>query len=367
MHLGAPEELWREVFSRFAAIVRMNPWAWFGENHAFAIHPHGYSEPFFVHPCDGRYGCGRRSLAIVYGWNGDALFRLVGNSAGMRHAVTRSLEIPLVVATMRKVENTSELERQTAASFASMPDGSNAEIPVFVSFRPGWMPWHLSRVEVESSAKVLNQALGVFLRAEEDVSLVNQDNGAMQWVRRQEEGGKWDEGWTAKGAFQEFGQKRAFSLDKDLVGKVLALPDTMEPVSVDFDVIPQIALLNTDTVKLRGEDGRIPMGYFFAIQNFTEGGVASLNALESGIYYPASDIGSIGKFFHNVLAKFFLKSKARPKTIIVATERMRGILRPLQMEVPFKTVFHERLPSYDLLFKTVAAAVARGKNERQVE
>lgn len=358
MFLGAPENLWQEVFSRFAAIARMDPWAWFGENLSFAIHPDGYAEPFFVHPAAGRYGCGRRSLAIVYGWNGDALYRMVGNSPGARHLLTRSLEITLVVATMRKVKDTSGLERQTASAFATVPDDPEAEIPVFVSFRPGWMPWHLSRVEVESSAKVLNQALGVFLRAEENVSLVRQGNPAMLWVRRQE-GGKWNEGWASKGAFREFGQKRAFDIAKGKVDEVLALPGTMEPVSVDFDVIPQIALVNADAVKLRGEDGRIPMGYFFAIQKFSENGAPSLNALESGIYYPASDIGSLDKFFHDILVKFFIKAKARPGTIVVSTERMRGMLRPLQMQVPFKIVFHEKIPSYDMLFSAIAAAIAK--------
>lgn len=360
MFLGTPDALWKEVFAKFHSVDRLRPWRWFKEVHSFAIHPKGYAEPFFIHPLGGRFK-GEKGLAIVYGWNGDALLRETFVPDEPRHLATRSFELPLVICAMRDKKPLAEMELETVKAFGTDADKDGAEAPTFTSFRPGWLPWHLSRVEVQSTATVLNQVLGVFLRAEEDISLIEQGNSSMVWVRRQDEAsGKWEEGWTRKRPFVEFGAKRKLELKDDTIAKILALPDTMPTVSIDFDAVPKLSLISRDAVKIRGEDGRLPMGYFFAIQNFVEDGKPSVAALDSGVIYPASDLGSISRFFHDILAKFFLKKKSRPKVIVVSSERMRGILRPLQMQVPFKIVFHEQIPSYTLLLKVVESAVATG-------
>lgn len=360
MFLGTPEALWQEVFSKFRSIDRLKPWGWFKDIHSFAIHPRGYAEPFFVHPLGRRFNC-ERGLVVVYGWNGNALFRETSVPAEPRHAATRLFEIPLVICAMRDKRHLAEMEIETISQFGTDEEKESQTAPNFTSFRPGWLPWHLSQVEVQSTATVLNQALGVFLRAEEDISLIEQGGASMIWVRRQNDStGKWEEGWTRQRPFSEFGSGREFRLKEETIEKLLALPDTMPPVSIDFDAVPRLSLLSRDAVKVRGEDGRLPMGYFFALQKFEEGGKPTMAALDSGVIYPASDLGSLPRFFHDILAKFLLKKKARPKEIIVSSERMRGILRPFQLQVPFKTVFHENIPSYGMLLKLVESAVAKG-------
>ena len=357
--LGTPNDLWAEVFSKFATISRMRPWKWFAERHSFAIHPEGYSEPFFVHPCRGRYACDK-GLVIVYGWNADALYCRLIAGGDKNHGETRSLEMPIVLCSLRKWGDLSQLEQLAATTFGNAKEGDE-EVPAFVSFRPGWMPWHLSKVEVESTAKVLNQTLGVLLRAEEDISLVEQLGPNRTWVRRwKTEDSKWEEGWTLKPPFTEIGEGRPISVSDKAVEKVNALPQTMPAISIDFDIVPKLALLNKDAVNLRGEDGRLPLGYLFAIQQFgpltAEG--AKPPAPETGVFYPASDIGSLYKFLPSALVKFLTKSKARPKEIIVSSERMRSILRPLQLKIPFKTVFHEKIPEYAKILNMVKGAVS---------
>ena len=356
--LGTENSLWQDVFSKFATIVRMNPWKWFGERDVFAIHPDGYSEPFFVRPCHGRYAC-ERGLVIVYGWNANALFYRLAAGGDALHSETRSHEMPIVLCALRKWGDLSQMEQLAAKTFAGVGDNPAGEVPAFVSFRPGWLPWHLSRVEVESTGKVLNQVLGVLLRAEDDISLIEQTVPGRIWVRRHvAETDKWEEGWTAIQPFVEFGTGRKIGLSDGDVEKLLALPQTMPAISIDFDVVPKLSLLNAKTVQLTGEDGRLPLGYLFAIQPF---GVAADGAAapppETGVFYPASDIGSIPKFLLSILVKFLLKSKARPKEIVVSSERTRGILRPLQMRVPFKIVFHEKIPEYMKLLTLVRGAV----------
>lgn len=363
--LGTDSAVWAELFSRFAAIAHMGVFDWFEESHSFAIHPDGYAEPFFVHPCAGRYSCDK-GLLIVYGWNAEALCRRMAAGAENTHIETRSFEMPIVLCALRKKGTLSQLEQLTADTFAKSSDkaGPEDDIPVFVSFRPGWMPWHLSKVEVESSAKVLNQALGIFLRAEEDISLVEQRNPAQIWVRRWDgKENKWEEGWAVRPPFMEFGSNRPLELTERTIERVLALPQTMPTISVDFDIVPKLALLNKEAVKLRGEDGRVPLGYLFAIQQFAAGGPESKPvASETGVFYPASDIGSLHKFFPTILCKFFTKAKARPREIVVSSERMSVFLRPLQLKIPFRITFHEKIPEYLKILAMVRMAVSAQKS-----
>ena len=116
--LGTPNDLWTEVFSKFATISRMRPWKWFAERHSFAIHPDGYSEPFFVHPCRGRYACDK-GLVIVYGWNADALYCRLIAGGDKNHGETRSLEMPIVLCSLRKWGDLSQLEQLAATTFGN--------------------------------------------------------------------------------------------------------------------------------------------------------------------------------------------------------------------------------------------------------
>lgn len=355
--LGTDDSIWKDAFSRFCAIARMRPWGWFTERHAFAIHPSGYPEPFFVHPSLGRYGC-EHGLAIVYGWNGEALFDLLAMGAEKNHSDTRALEIPLVLCALRARDDLSQLEQLAADTFAPGADvGEQGVQPAFVSFVPGWMPWHMGRVEVQSTAAVLNQALGVMLRAEENPSLIEMQAPGTVWVRRQnQQSGKWEEGWTRLHRFAEMGAGRPLQVPDNLIAEVAALPETMPAVSIDFDVVPKLALLNPETVKIRGENGRIPLGYLFSIQRFgtVAGGAGGFP--ETGVFYPGSDIGSLFKFLPTVLLKHFAKAKARPREIVVSSERMRAILRPLQLHIPFKITFHANLPGYSKILTMVRNA-----------
>lgn len=355
--LGTPNALWAEVFSKFAAIARMKPWKWFHEHHSFAIHPDGYMEPFFVHPCKGRYSC-ECGLIIVYGWNADALFcRLVAGGDAL-HAATRSYEMPIVLCALKKWNELSQLEQLTVKTFGE-PHVEGDDNPVFVSFRPGWMPWHLSKVEVESTAKVLNQALGVLLRAEDNISLIEQKLPVNIWVRRRdEEHSSWEEGWTTRIPFTEPGTGRSLSIPEKTIQKVLALPQTMAPISIDFDIVPRLAILSGEAVTVKGEDGRLPLGYLFAIQQFGDAQEGqTVPVLETGVFYPGSDIGALFRFFPDVLVKFFIKRKCRPAEIIVSNGRMRDILRPLQLLVPFKIIFHGNLPEYAKILTMIKSAV----------
>ncbi len=357
--LGTDIGLWKDVFRRFATISRLSPWGWFGEGDCFAVHPQGYAEPFFIHRSDGRFGTVGTGIVIVYSISGEALYRRL--QAGIPHAATRSFEIPFVLCAMRKADKVTSLERSLCEQ-AGGQAGADGSLPVFVSFRPGWMPWHLSTVEVKSTAAVLDQALGVFLRAETDRALLYPPGPprALALLARRQQGegkGHWSDASLLAPAFTEPFAKRDMEVPAKLLESAGALPDEMGAVELACDVIPKIALLNPETVKLRGEDGRIPLGYFFAVCPHG-GGPLPTQLSDNGVFYPASDIGSLYKFFPNMLVKMFLAKKRRPKEIFVSSQRMMQILRPLQPHIGFRMTFNEKLPHYDALRDMVARVVA---------
>ncbi len=353
MLLGTEINLWRELFRKFDTVVRLSPWKWFGGNHCFAIHPHGEREPVFVHNCE-RVLKGLNGFILIRGWNAEALYRQI--ISGSMRSNTRSLEIPYVLCAMHDAKALTANELHIISSVGMGIEGKD-KLPVFVSNRLGWMPWHLSKSDVALSIKVLDQALGVFLRgesAEDDFLAPHADRF---WVRRQLPDGKWEEGFAQFRPFVEFGHGRSPELSDDLIKKVLALPADLPPIEIGFDIIPKIALLSPEAVPTRGEDGRIPLGYFFGICPYGTEKVSGAS-IENGVFYPLDDIGSLHKFFPNLLSKVFIKKGHRPKEIVVSSLRMMNILRPLQLLVPFKMTLHEKLPNYEQLFKMVSKVVS---------
>lgn len=353
MLLGTEINLWRELFRKFDTIVHLSPWKWFGASHCFAIHPVGEKEPIFVHSCE-RVLRGLNGFILIRGWNGEALYRQIVSGATSSH--TRTLEIPYILCAMHDAKALTENELNIISRVGMSAEGKD-KLPVFVSNRPGWMPWHLSKSDVELSIKVLDQALGVFLRSESSEDDFVKPHPDRFWVRRQLSQGKWEEGFALFRPFVEFGHGRSPELAEDLVKRVLALPDDMPTVEIGVDIIPKIALLNPEAVTTRGEDGRIPLGYFFGICPYGTEKVSGAS-IENGVFYPLDDIGALHKFFPNLLSKSFIRKGHRPREIVVSSLRMMNILRPLQLLVPFKMTLHERLPNYEQLFKMVSKVVS---------
>ncbi len=354
--LGSPKSEWREIIKKFKAISHLSSEKWFTAGMSFFIHPKGYPEPFFIHTSEKFLGL-PPGFIIIYGWNGDALFRLLGN--GMPNAFTRSYEIPFVYCAMRKAEELTEHERSLLAEAGEAVDGAE-ELPVFVSFRPGWLPWHLSKDEVKASAVVLNQMLGVLIRTEDDSSILYRQNPNSVWGRRQKDDSNWEEGWAMLKPFSEPAKNCKLGSADSALKKALSLPDDMPPLEIAEGIIPKIALMNPEGVKERGEDGRIPLGYFFAISPY---GSKDIKESENGVIYLGDNIASLGTSITKILTDYFLKKGHRPKEIAVSSERMMEILRHLQKELPFKIVFHEKLEAFQRVYTAINNIVAKKKSQ----
>lgn len=349
---GVEKAQWVALFRKFQSIVKMNPWKWLGKGDFFAIGVNSTVEPVFIHfhESDTAQDPG---LTMVFGWNGEALFNCV--VGGIDHSAMRSFEILLVRAFLRKKEDVTPVEREIFESTGLSPD-ADGRIPVFVCYRPSWLPWILGDRDAALCTDILNQVLGVLLRAETDTSIVRRGNPATVWIHSFDEKNRiWNDSWQNLRPLKEYapGPK---SMPKDsLIEKVRALPAKFESIEADMDVVPKIALINQDVMK-RVNGGRVPIGYLLAV---ADASTAAKNVVCLGncVFYPGNNIEAMWNTVPEALLKLFLAIGGRPREIAVSSHLMMNFLRPLQTKFRFKLTFHEKLLRYNAVLERTRAIV----------
>ena len=346
---GVETALWKSLFHRFASVVRLGPWSWLGAHDFFGIRPEGEKEPVFIHFQESDTAA-EPGLTLVLGWQAEGLYRNV--LAGIDHTAMRSYEIPLVRAYLRPLAELTSVEREIFEA-SGLPVDANGRAPVFVRYRPGWMPWILDHADAALCDIVFNQILGVLLRAETDKALIARTDPASVWVRAFDNG-EWTEGWERLRPFREHGPGPKSMPPDDLIAKVAALPESMPCVEVGLDILPKVALVNAEIVK-RCAGGRMPLGYFFAVADAST--EAKSPSLESGVLYPCDDIAGMWDVIPRSLLGAFESLGRRPREISVSSHLMMAFLRPLQTRIHFKLTFHEKLPQFDSVLALTRAIV----------
>ena len=346
---GVGTALWNSLFHKFASVVRLGPWSWLGPHDFFGVMPEGEKEPVFIHFQESDTAA-EPGLSLVLGWQAEGLYRNV--LAGIDHTAMRSYEIPLVRAYLRPLAELTPVEREIFKA-SGLPADAEGRAPVFVRYRPGWMPWILDADDAALCAAVLNQVLGVLLRAETDKSLIARTDPASVWVRAFDKG-EWAEGWERLRPYREHAPGPKAMPPDGLIAKVVALPESLPCVEVGLDIVPKVALVNAEIVK-RCAGGRMPLGYFFAVADASP--EAKSPCLESGVLYPCDDIAGMWDVIPGTLLNAFESLGRRPHEISVSSHLMMAFLRPLQTHIHFKLTFHEKLPRFDSVLALTRAIV----------
>ena len=349
---GVPAALWGSLFHKFASIVKLDPWSWLGPHDFFGIKPEKAAEPVFLHfrESDSAEAPG---LTMVFGWQAEGLYRHV--LAGIDHVAMRSYEIPLVRVYLRPLDELTPVERAIFAVSGLEPD-AQGRAPVFVAYRPGWMPWILGADDAAFAETVLNQALGVLLRAETDKSIVARADPATVWVRAFDKESKaWTEGWERIRPFRDHVPGPKSMPSEALLAEANALPETLACVEADLDIVPKAALVNAEIVK-KCAGGRMPLGYLFAVGDASPG-APDLACLGSSLFYPCDDIAGLWNVIPESLLRVFTSLGRRPREIAVSSYLMMAFLRPLQTRIHFKLTFHEKLPHFGAILERTRALV----------
>ena len=350
---GVDPEIWKRLFARFATIVKLDPWRWMGEHDFFGIATgQTRHEPAFFHfrETDSSENPG---LSIAFGWDSDAVYHYV--LAGLDHAVMRSFEILLVRCYLRPIADLTPAEKEIFEA-SGLPPDAKGRAPVFVCYKPGWLPWTLAEGDAAYCADLLNQAVGVLLRAETDPSLFARRHPGHVWIRaKNPDGDDWTEGFLNIRPPQDPAPGKEAMPPDDLIAKAAALPESIPAVEADVEIVPKMAFVNKDALA-RFKKGLIPLGYFFAVCD-TSVDTADATCLGTCVYYPGDDWAKLWNAFPTALLEFFVECGKRPREIIVSSRRMMAFLRPLQTRIHFKLTFHGELPHFNAVLTRTRALV----------
>lgn len=341
-------ETWRTLYGKFSTILHINPWPWLEQKDFFAIRVPECDTTAFLH----FRGAGpNRELLIVLGERDEASYLAI--TSGIDHQNLRSFETSTIRILIRDAASVTEFER-AALHIAGVSPDADGLVPVFVRYRPGWIPWALDKKEAVATTSVLNQALGVLLRAETDKAILVRNDPRTLWLRAHDpESGKWEESWVPVPQFEDIAPG---PLPKQAtIDKVNALPESLDSVEIDVEVLPRAALTNKAVISAC-KGGALPVGYFLVIADASNhAGPAS--GLHGSILYPCGDLERFWRSVPRFILDAFVALGRRPHEISVSSSRMMSLLRPLQTKIHFRLTFHERLPRCAALTGGVARSI----------
>lgn len=334
---NVPMPVWARLYRLADCFKKLAPWKWIPEDLFFGVQPRQSKDVWlvsFVGLNDNYLAC-----AAYLGWQA---FRdmLAMQSPGSRTEVSIA-EIPHLQAIFTSRRFVDPHERELIRALGLRYRGKK-DWPLFRSFRPGYLPWPLTAEEADTLATVLEQALGVTLRAEEDPSLLACDDDEI--LLRVED----RDGW------------------RDEVRAVPALPATDLTVGMDAKVVSSLqkgrrlpAAVEVDLVLTSGSiqpahNTRPQSMYALAVVDAETGKAYGVEVLQALRGVPAM----WAEVPDRVLA-VWRQMGGVPRQVEVRSDRMMNVLRPLTEMLPFRLTMRERLPHTGELMSGLDAFLSR--------
>ena len=166
-------EEWRRLHEASSAIKALAPWEWMSEDMVFGVQSPETEQLGFVSVM-GMLG-EHFSVAVYLGAAGLYGFWSIESEQEGDYP-ERILEIPQFQASWEDRNTLRREDREIIKELGLKFRGRN-EWPMFRSYRPGYAPWFLEAEEARLLADVLEQALDVIHRLDEDPSLsVSEDD-----------------------------------------------------------------------------------------------------------------------------------------------------------------------------------------------
>jgi hypothetical protein len=170
---------WRRLYEASIGIKALAPWEWMTEDMVFGVQSPETDQPGFV----SMMGMlGEHFAAAVY-LGARALYEFWSvESEAEGSYPERILEIPQLQASWEDRNTLRQEDRAIIKELGLKFRGRN-EWPMFRSYHPGYAPWFLEAEEARFLANVLEQALDVLSRFDEDRSLLQPQDDESYLVR----------------------------------------------------------------------------------------------------------------------------------------------------------------------------------------
>ncbi|MBN1933567.1 MAG: hypothetical protein JW934_02820 [Anaerolineae bacterium] len=165
-------EVWRRLYELAAAIKALAPWEWLTETEVFGVQDPQTGQLGFVSVM-GQLG-DHFSVAVYQGAEGlYGLWLMEEMAESLSPEVL--LQIPQLQLSFEDRDILTQRDRDLIKSLGLKFRGRNAW-PMFRSYRPGFMPWHLDKDEMHFLTLVLEQALDILPRIRQNTDMLEPES-----------------------------------------------------------------------------------------------------------------------------------------------------------------------------------------------
>ncbi len=248
----------------------------------------------------------------------------------------RLIEMPHLQAAFSDREFLEKEDRDLIKHLGLRFKGPNAW-PMFRSYRPGYLPWFLTRAEARFLFHALSQVLDVAKR-------VRDDPNPIQPVGRVEKGGRW-----VRVAHEE----EARLVWEDQVWRIQRPKRELPAIVVDSGLLELLKHVRRSDLDLEVDllltPGRIvkpaqrPLSvYVFMIADSNSGFILGADAMTA-----KQSLMAMHAEIPNALVKALLQNQVVPVRLLVRSKFLRGLLRNLTQSLNIELRHVDELPSID--------------------
>ncbi len=330
MELEKPinDEQWRKLYSLAAQIKRLSPWQWMEECDLFGVQDRIAEEIGFVSVM-GREG-EHYAVTLYKGWGDLERYWLMQD-------VDESIVPEFMFETSQLMLSFEDRAQITAAEHRLIKSlglsfRGRRSWPKFQAFRPGYYPWRLVESwEADHMITCLEQSLGVFMRVEDDPSLLRPETSESLLVRArdtEQSSRPWSDtylDWPEPERMLTYYEVESSHLDD-----VCALPRSTQTVELDY-------FLARSPIGHRNE--RPMCAYVLLVTDAHSGYVLGSNVLDA-----TGGLENVLGQIPSVTLRIFKESGNVPGEIRVSRPVLTQILSPLEDRLDTEVDLTESLP-----------------------
>jgi hypothetical protein len=325
-------EEWRKLYQRAESVKELAPWEWMDEMDLFAVQDPKTGTPGFV-SIMGQMG-EHFAVSVYLGPEGLRGFWDLQETDALL-STEQLLQIPQLQASF---EDRTLLDRQDLDTIKKLGlkfRGRNAW-PMFRSFRPGFLPWHLEAKEVRFLETVLEQVLDVAPRFKEDTSLLTPSEESDDYLVRVPQKKEGHLTWQDRVLHVVLPDPPPIliSIERSVLEDLRGFPPTENRFEMDFFMAPI-------PVQEKGERPFFP--YVLMIVDGESGAILSQELLQ-----PVPSLEAMWGKIPGKVADRLLALGGVPGQITVRSEFHFQLMQPLADELDLIIDCAPRLPALDL-------------------
>jgi hypothetical protein len=339
---GVTLDAWRRLYELGDRIRDLAPWRWIGEDEYFGVEVPDATPPVWLVTFLG--GIHREFFACTAyaGWEAlrDALAVQASDSAD---DAIRILEIPHLQAAFTDRRYLYPAEKRAVRAIGRTYAGPH-DWPVFRDFRAGYLPWPVNASQAHVLTAVLNQALGIALRVEDDRRLLQTRPGA--YIFRVPDGaGGWRDEWRETPALPE---------PVLTIGVDAAAARTLRQArTLAFEV--EVDLVLTQGTVRPGTGQRPQTLYMLAVVDAVSGHVHGAEVMQA----TDGNVAAMWAQVPDTVVRLWQRMGGCPRQANVRSDRMMNVLRPLTEMFPFRLTRRQQLPGFDRFHQGLDAFLSR--------